>query len=189
MGEKEFNILICGVGGQGILTLKKILGFSCIKEKKNFLASELHGLSQRQGSVVVHFRIGEVFSPLISEGKANLILSLDLYEEKRNYYFANKDTIFVINDNLIPFLNEKEEENKNFLKKLFKKVYFINAKEVCEKELKSDVFVGVFLLGFLAKEKILPLSEKTLKYGLEETFKGEVLSKNKIAFELGKNYV
>jgi len=187
--KKDFNVLICGVGGQGILTLKKILGFAAIKEKKNFLASELHGLSQRQGSVAVHFRLGEVFSPLISENEADLILSLDLYEAKRNYNFAQKETTFVINDRLFPFLNEREEEIKDFLEKKFKKIYFLPASKICQEKLKSQVFAGVFLLGFLAKEKILPLSEKSLKYGLEETFKGEVLSKNKIAFELGKNYV
>ena len=188
MEKKDFNILICGVGGQGILTLKKILGFAAIKEKKNFLASELHGLSQRQGSVTVHFRLGEVFSPLISENEADLILSLDLYEAKRNYNFAQKETTFVINDHLFPFLNEKKEEIKDFLKKKFKKIYFLPASKICQEKLKSQVFAGVFLLGFLAKEKILPLKESSLIFGIENTLKEKGLAQNKEAFNLGKNY-
>ncbi len=83
------NILISGVGGQGVITLKKILSYASIKEGKFFCASELHGLSQRGGSVSVHFRFGpstslpsiplgagragKIHSPLINQAGAELI--------------------------------------------------------------------------------------------------------------------
>ncbi len=191
MKKEALNILICGVGGEGILTLKKILGFVAIKEKENFLASELHGLSQRQGSVTVHFRVGkEIFSPLIEKEKADLILSLDLYEAKRNYYFASPKTIFVVNDYLVPFLKESETQIKKFLKQNFKKVYFLKAYQISQKEFGNKIFGNILLLGYLVEKNLLPFKKQSFNWALKKVFKkSEIYLKNKLAFDFAKKVV
>ena len=84
MEHKTFNIILSGVGGQGIITLLQILAEAAFVEKYDVKTSELHGLSQRGGSVVAHLRFGEkIFSPLIKATEADLILSLEISEAVR----------------------------------------------------------------------------------------------------------
>jgi indolepyruvate ferredoxin oxidoreductase beta subunit len=76
-GKQEFNMIINGVGGQGLITLLKIISEAALVEGKDIRTSELHGLSQRGGSVEVYIRFGKkIWSPLVEKGKADLILSL-----------------------------------------------------------------------------------------------------------------
>jgi indolepyruvate ferredoxin oxidoreductase beta subunit len=71
--EKGFNIILAGVGGQGIITLTRILAEAALIEKKEVRTSELHGLSQRGGSVETHIRFGkEIYSPLVRRGGVKL---------------------------------------------------------------------------------------------------------------------
>ncbi|MEO0295523.1 MAG: 2-oxoacid:acceptor oxidoreductase family protein, partial [candidate division WOR-3 bacterium] len=70
MDKKEFNIIICGVGGQGILLASEIIALTAMESGFDVKKSEVHGMSQRGGSVFSHVRIGEkVYSPIIEKGK------------------------------------------------------------------------------------------------------------------------
>ena len=81
MNKNAFNIVISGIGGQGIITLARILAYAAIIEKMDVKTSELHGLSQRGGSVETHIRFGKIiYSPLVRRGGADLIISLDAQE-------------------------------------------------------------------------------------------------------------
>ena len=74
----EFNILICGVGGQGTILASYILGNAALKEGYKVRLGEVHGMTQRGGSVVSHVRLGdEVYGSVIPQGKANIILEFD----------------------------------------------------------------------------------------------------------------
>ena len=87
----EFNIVVTGTGGQGLITLLKIISEAALSEGYDLAASELHGLSQRGGSVEVHFRFGEeIYSPLVKQGGANLIISLEALEALRACYYSSK---------------------------------------------------------------------------------------------------
>lgn len=91
------NIIIVGVGGQGILLTSKILGYLALQMGKDIKVSEVHGMSQRGGSVITHVRIGEkVDSPLVDEGKADFVLSFELLEALRaeNYLCENGVMIY-----------------------------------------------------------------------------------------------
>ena len=74
-----YNILIVGVGGQGVLTMFKILGNTALNQGLQVNGAETHGMSQRGGSVYVHLRLndGPIYSPLIMEGEADLLVSLE----------------------------------------------------------------------------------------------------------------
>ncbi len=89
------DIYLVGVGGQGIITASRVIGDAAILANKNVLLSETHGMAQRGGSVVCTARIGDVQSPLIPDGKADLILSFELLETLRAVCKANKTTMVV----------------------------------------------------------------------------------------------
>lgn len=89
------DIYLVGVGGQGIITASRIIGDAAILAGKNVILSETHGMAQRGGSVVCTARIGDVHSPLIPDGGADIILSLELLETLRALPKASKDTVVV----------------------------------------------------------------------------------------------
>ena len=100
---EQFNMLIVGTGGQGQITLLQILAEAALSEGKEIKTSELHGLSQRGGSVEVHLRFGKkIFSPLVSQGKADLILGLEMQECLKACYYANPKTNFLVNKYIAP---------------------------------------------------------------------------------------
>src|SRR5512137_1184768 len=92
-GKVMVDIYLVGVGGQGIITASKVIGDAAILANVNVLMSETHGMAQRGGSVVCTARIGDVQSPLIPDGQADVILSFELLETMRAACKANKDTI------------------------------------------------------------------------------------------------
>lgn len=91
------NILISGVGGQGILTIASIIDLAAMNLGLNLKQAEVHGMSQRGGAVESHLRISskEIFSDLIPIGKADLILSIEPMESLRYLPFLSPDGIIV----------------------------------------------------------------------------------------------
>jgi indolepyruvate ferredoxin oxidoreductase beta subunit len=89
------DIYLVGVGGQGIITASRIIGDAAILAGKNVLMSETHGMAQRGGSVVCTARIGDVYSPLIPDGQADVILSFELLEALRAVCKASKNTVVI----------------------------------------------------------------------------------------------
>ena len=190
--RENFNILINGIGGQGALTLKRILAYSAIIEKKHFVTSELHGLAQKGGSVNVHFRLGKkVFSPLVEIKKADLIIGLDLLEATRSVNYASSNTTFLVNDYFNPFYQLSKFEAKDFLKGVkstTKKIYLLPAAKITQEKLGSSIYEGVFLLGYGIKHNLLPFKEESLKGGIKKALPDSILPKNLKAFELGLTY-
>lgn len=93
------NILIVGVGGQGTLLASRVLGAIADLQNKDCKLSEVHGMSQRGGSVVTHVRIGDnIASPLITEGEADYILAFEKLEALRWSYYLKKDGVILINN-------------------------------------------------------------------------------------------
>ena len=89
------DIYLVGVGGQGIITASRIIGDAAILSGKNIVMSETHGMAQRGGSVVCTARIGNVHSPLIPDGQADVILSFEILETLRALCKASKKTTVV----------------------------------------------------------------------------------------------
>ncbi|MDG6226174.1 MAG: indolepyruvate oxidoreductase subunit beta [Candidatus Thermoplasmatota archaeon] len=86
-----FNVLYCGVGGQGVVLMANIIGRACASEGIKVISGELHGLSQRSGSVHVHQRMGDdVRSPLIPYGECDVVLALEPIEALRYAYFLKR---------------------------------------------------------------------------------------------------
>ena len=191
--NKEFNIIIVGTGGQGLITLLKITAEAALAEGYNVKTSELHGLSQRGGSVGVHIRFGKkIHSPLVSKGKADLILGLEMQECLKATYFANRKTIFLINKYFIPILFQRplpEKEIINILKKFSKNIFLVPATEICQKELKNKVIAGIYLLSLAVFKNLIPLSTRSILKAIKKTIPEKYFKLNKRAFKLAKqNY-
>lgn len=192
---KNFNTIICGIGGQGILTILKIMAEAALAEGFNIKSSELHGLSQRGGSVVVHLKIGKekIYSPLILPGRADFVLGIEAREALRNTEFSNSNTIFLVNKLLAPISGcqltiKKIEDN---IRRLSKQTHFIEATSITQKELKNPVVAGIFLLAYAGYKKLIPISYQAIKQGTKKVIGAtfpQYLEINQKAVELVKKF-
>lgn len=195
---KEFNIVLTGVGGQGVLTLGMIIAEAALKQGYDVRTTELHGLAQRGGSIPFHVRFGKkMYTPLILEGEADLIISLEPLEALRSCYYGSKQhkTIFLIdNDPVVPLsvsvLGDKypsiKEIEKN-LKDFSKEVIILNASEIVKKQTGSEIAANVYLLGYAFAKKLIPLKEKFILKAMEEVAP-KYFEANKKIFELGMKH-
>lgn len=102
MIKETTNILICGVGGQGIILASKLLADAALNAGYDAKQSEVHGMSQRGGSVVSYVRFGkEIHSPLINYGEADFIIAFEKLESLRYLDYASKSALFIIADEQI----------------------------------------------------------------------------------------
>jgi indolepyruvate ferredoxin oxidoreductase beta subunit len=180
--KKNFNLVIVGVGGQGQITLLRILEEAALAENKDFKGSELHGLSQRGGSVEVQFRMGkDIFSPLISQGDADLILALEMQEALNSLYYASSKTQFLLNKLIIPIPGENviiENQILDSLRNFTKKIEIVEATKICKEKFQKEILAGIYLLGYAQRKKFLPLKEESLKEGIKRVVPGKYLSEN-----------
>lgn len=183
------NIILAGVGGQGILTIAAIIDTAALKNNLFVKQAEVHGMSQRGGAVQSHVRISdkEIFSDLIPEGKADLILSVEPMESLRYLPFLKKDGWLITDSS--PFINITDYPEKEAL---YKKINAIpntilaNATDIA-KELGNSKAANIVLLGIASK--LLSLSEESILDAITSLFsrKGQrVVDKNIEAFFKGK---
>ena len=105
---KTFNIMFAGVGGQGLMLLSAILGKAAVDTGLKVMTGEQHGLSQRQGSIYVHFRIGEPISPLIPYGKADMMVAMEASEALRYVEYLKEDGVVIMSNRIMPSVTETE---------------------------------------------------------------------------------
>lgn len=190
---KELNIILAGVGGQGILLASQILGVSALKEGFNVRVSEIHGMAQRGGAVVSHVRIGEkVHGPKVLEGNADVILGFEPLEALRNIKYASEKTLIIVSKETIvptgfspepvqyPSFDEIIAKMKIFTEKLI----VIDALELA-REAGSAITRNIVLLGALMATGRLPIKNETLKDTIRELVRPAYLEMNLKAFNLG----
>ncbi len=186
------NIMIVGVGGQGSLLASKLLGHLLMAQGYDVKVSEVHGMSQRGGSVVTYVRYGDkVFSPVIDKGQADYIVSFEILEAARWLPFLKKDGQIVTNTQQIdpmPVITGAAQYPDNLVEKLKAtgaKVDALDCLSLAE-EAGSAKAVNIVLLGRLSHYFDLP--EEAWMKSLEANVPPKFLEMNKKAFELGKNH-
>jgi len=192
----EFNIVLAGVGGQGILLAAEILGTAAMKEGLNVRVSEIHGMAQRGGAVISNVRIGEkALAPTVLEGQADILLGFEPLETLRNLKFVSEKTILIMNEERIPpteltakmlkypSLKEIKEKIYGFTKK----VITINAK-LLAKEAGNILARNVVLIGALAATEKVPVKKESIIEALRELVPAKYLDVNIKAFKLGYEY-
>ena len=188
---KDISILIVGVGGQGTLLTSRILGSVAMELGYDVKMSELHGMAQRGGSVVTYVKMGEkVYSPIIEEQEADIILAFEELEALRWNKFLKKDGMMVVNTQQIdpmPVIIRKAEYPGNITEKLsgaYPQTVLINALEIA-KSLGNVKVVNVIMLGKIAK--ILDIEEEIFMKAVEASVPPKLLELNKQAFAAGYN--
>jgi len=187
---EQFNMIIVGTGGQGLITLLQIISEAALFEGYDVRTSELHGLSQRGGSVEVHIRFGKkIFSPMVAQGKADLVLALEEQEVLNGVYFANSKKNFLINQFIIPIPLKKplsEAEILTQLKKISKKIKVVPADKICQEKLGNSVVSGIYLISFAAFNGLIPLKAASIQKAIKAIIPEKYLELNLKTFELAK---
>lgn len=184
------NIMIVGVGGQGTLLASRILGGVAIKMGYDVKVSEVHGMSQRGGSVVTYVKFGDkVYSPIIDKGEADLVLAFEMLEAYRALPFVKKGGKILANRqqmNPMPVITGAMEYPTDIEAKLKDKVNLevIDALPLA-KEAGTIKAVNVVLIGLLAKS--MDIDKEIWIDVIKEYVPSKFLEMNLKAFELGYN--
>ncbi len=185
------NIMIVGVGGQGSLLASKLLGRLLLTKGYDIKVSEVHGMSQRGGSVVTYVRFGDkVYSPIIDKGEADFIVSFELLEAARYTEYLKKDGKIVTNTqqmNPMPVITgvaEYPADLVNKMKNIDISVDALDALSLAE-EAGSSKAVNIVLMGKLSN--YFDFSEDDWMKAIEESVPAKFLELNKKAFALGRN--
>ena len=193
--DKKINIVLSGVGGQGVITAANILAKAAVKAKINVHASEVHGMAQRGGAVNCTVRLGSVSGPLVPIGSAHVILSTEPVEALRNIIYANKKTIVITDIHpVVPFTVSVGGEKYPNLDNVYKEIesrsilYKIDALKIA-KNAGAVITKNIVMLGALSATKILPFKSSVLLETILENIPQKYKEINKKAFEAGMNEI
>ena len=184
------NIMIVGVGGQGSLLASKTLGYVLLSQGYDVKVSEVHGMSQRGGSVVTYVRYGDkVASPVVDQGEADFIVSFELLEAARWLPYLKADGRIVTNIQQIdpmPVITGAAEYPQDLVAKMRAKGVKVDAIDCLKlaEEAGTSKAVNIVLMGRLSHYFDLP--EEAWMKALEANVPAKFLEVNKKAFLLGK---
>lgn len=183
------NILIAGVGGQGTLLASRVFGKYAFLSGQDCKLSEIHGMSQRGGSVVTHVRIGDkIHSPVIWEGGADMIIAFEMLEASRVQHYLKEEGILLVNEEkILPMpcitgVATYPENLKENLQNSGKKVHFIKAFEKAV-EAGNGKSANIVILGALCK--LYQFDKELMKKAVQECVPAKFVDVNLKAFELG----
>lgn len=184
------SIMIVGVGGQGTLLASRILGNTVINEGYDVKVSEVHGMSQRGGSVVTYVKFGNaVYSPVIDRGEADIILAFEQLEAFRALPYLKKGGKMIANTqkmNPMPVVIGAAEYPENILDKIGGKIDLVSVDALSLAEQAGNIkAVNVVLIGVMAKSTDIAYEKwvETIKATVPPKF----LDVNLKAFDLGYN--
>ena len=184
------NVMIVGVGGQGTLLASRVLGHALVAQGYDVKVSEVHGMSQRGGSVVTYVKYGDrVDSPVVELGEADVILAFERLEAARALPYLRQNGTLLVNDREIdpmPVITVAAQYPEGILEKIRAagaNVLAIDAMALAV-EAGSPKAVNVVLLGLLSKH--LPFDEAVWQQAMNEVVPPKFLELNRRAFALGR---
>lgn len=186
------SVMIVGVGGQGTLLASRLLGSALLSKGYDVKVSEVHGMSQRGGSVVTYVKYGDqVYSPTVEKGEADYILSFEQLEAARWLPYLKPDGKLIVNIQQIdpmPVVIGAAEYPQGVLEALEASGASVTALDALSLALEagSAKAVNVVLMGVLAQH--MDLSREVWNQALEETVPPKFLEMNHLAFEKGYEY-
>jgi indolepyruvate ferredoxin oxidoreductase beta subunit len=157
MGRSVTNILVAGVGGQGVILASDVMADTFLEAGYDVKKSEVHGMAQRGGAVSSHVRFGEkVYSPIIKMGEVDFLCMMEKMETLRWLNYCNKSTVILLDDVEVnpPIVNlgdmEYPQDIEEILRKNFKNVHIIRAARIAA-EVGSERAANVVLTGALSR--------------------------------------
>ena len=192
--SKTYQMIVCGVGGQGILTITDIIVIAAKKKGLHILGSEVHGMAQKGGSVVTNLKIGEkLHSPTNPIGTSEVLVGLEQNETLRYMKYLKPDgTAITSNTVLFPISWKKDkkaaenakEKIKENISKFKTNLIMIDAEKLAI-EAGLALTQNIVLLGALSQVEQFPLSVEELKIALKERVPAKYVEQNLRAFDLG----
>ncbi len=188
------SIMIVGVGGQGTLLASRVLGSVFIDEGYDVKVSEVHGMSQRGGSVVTYVKYGDkVASPVVDPGEADYILAFERLEAARALPCLKKGGKLIVNDQRMdpmPVITGAAEYPENIVEKLRgagADVLALDALALAE-QAGSSKSVNIVLVGVLST-LMKDIPDEAWHKAMASVIKPKLLAMNETAFELGRSAV
>ena len=184
------NVMIVGVGGQGSLLASKLLGYLLLNEGYDVKVSEVHGMSQRGGSVVTYVRFGEkVYSPVIDKGEADFIVSFEKLEAARYVEYLKKGGRIVVNTQEIdpmPVITGAASYPEKLIDKMEAEGIAVDAMDCLSlaEQAGSAKAVNLVLMGRLSRYFDIP-EEKWIS-AIEKCVPEKFVEMNKRAFAFGR---
>ena len=186
------NIMIVGVGGQGTLLASKMLGYVLLQQGYDVKVSEVHGMSQRGGSVVTYVKKKKkVYSPVIDKGEADVIISFEKLEAARWLEFLKKDGTIITNTQEVepmPVITGAAAYPENLIEKMQAAGAKVDAKDFLSiaQEAGSAKAVNIALMGRLSTY-FPEISDEQWQDAIEKIVPPKFLDLNRKAFEAGRN--
>ncbi len=205
---RKVNVVIVGCGGQGVITLRRIIEFAAFKDGIDMiLGTEKLGLSQREGALDCCCRFlikesGEVvderdflLSPTVCYGDADVLIGLEPAEALRNAKFASEKTVFIVNEHTIPPVTvwaematyPELEDILSSLREFSDRVISLNATRIAEEEIGDAQKANVLLLGVALAAGVLPVSYDSVKQTIQEEMRD--VEANLKALDIGYKWV
>ncbi len=186
------NLVITGVGGQGVLLVTRVLAEAAVDMGLGVIVSEVHGMAQRGGSVVSSVRFGEAFGPLVGQGAADAVLALEPMEALRVADRACPDTVIVVATRAVPPLavvlgKEPYPPVDGIFKELMsvsRHVYSIEADRIAD-SLGAPVVHNVVSMGALLSTGVLPLEMEAVRRRLSANVPEQTVEVNTQALDMG----
>jgi indolepyruvate ferredoxin oxidoreductase, beta subunit len=190
---QEFNLLVAGVGGQGVILMSELLGQAAVSDGFKVRGSEVLGMAVRGGPVMSAIRMGsDVYGPLIPAGRAHLLIGMEPSEALRNSIYLTPDASVIVNTRtVVPFtvsLGQSGypplDEILATLKQNTGRVVSLDA-DVLAAEAGNLLTANIVMLGAAFGTGLMPIREETIKAALETHFPAKLLAVNLKAFEMG----
>ena len=191
--KNEINIIICGVGGQGVVLVSELLGNAAVRGGVAVKGSEVLGMAQRGGSVFSNLRLGgDAIAPMTPEGKCDVLIAVEPSEALRNIQYIARNSVVVLNTTtVLPYTVHlgksgypAEKEIIDKLKEVTDRVITLDASNLA-KEAGSLQATNVVMLGALFGTGLMPISEEIAKESILSRFKAKVGEINIKAFDMG----
>ncbi len=192
---KTLDLLIAGVGGQGVILASDIIGDTAIAAGYDAKKTDTLGMAQRGGSVISHIRIApQVRSPLIKDGEADILLAFEKLEAGRWAHYLRPQGIAIVNNQALPPLavstgNEQypgDDRITNILKQRTDSIYYING-TIRAKELGNIRVFNIFLLGCVSL--LLPFRVSLWKDSIAQRLAPGIRKINLTAFDHGRKEI
>lgn len=196
----RYNMVLSGVGGQGLMLLSNVIGSACAREGVPVITGEQHGLSQRSGSISVHLRMGEgIYGPLVPPGDADIMIAMEATEALRYIEFMREDGYLIMNSRV---LHHPLETMRHVREGTTTEDYFSidtvreRVKSVTKHVLEVDALrlateagtaraENVVLLGAACGVPGFPLERETVKKVIEGVVPPKTVEANMKAFDAG----
>ena len=192
MANAGIRVFFTGVGGQGTLLATRLVGEAALKEGLPVTISEIHGMAQRGGVVESSVAIGNILSPTIADGEADVLMAFEPLETLRALPKCHAGTLVISNTTrIIPFtvatgksVYPSEEAIYQPVAASVQRLFRVPALKLA-REAGSDMAANIVMLGVLAGTGRLPIGENSWQAVMQERLPQRILAVNQKAFALG----